>query len=69
MNTDFAIGYEINREALDTYIEQNTQHVSNFERSGGYTGVNIKIYCDEPSDYIYPILTWNPDAPLEKPTI
>lgn len=68
INTDFDVGYEINREALDTYISQNTDHVSNFERSGGYTGVNIKFFCDEPENFEYPILTWDPLNPENAPT-
>lgn len=69
INTDFEVGYEINREALDTYISENTRYISNFERSGGYTGVNIKFFCDEPDNFTYPILTWNSDEPLLKPEL
>lgn len=66
INTDFEIGYEINRQALDTYISQNTPHVSSYERSGGYTGVNIKFFCEEPENFMYPILTWNSEDPTER---
>lgn len=67
INTDFDVGYSINRESLDTYISQNTSHVSNYERSGGYTGVNIKFFCEEPEHFTYPILKWNQESPLDKP--
>jgi len=67
INTDFDIGYEINREALDTYISEHTDFISNFERSGGYTGVNIKCFCKEPENYTYPILKWDINDPLKKP--
>lgn len=67
INTDFEIGYEINRETLDTYITNNTHYISNFERSGGYTGVNIKFICSEPENFEYPILTWDSNSPSSAP--
>ena len=30
INTDFEVGYEINREALDTYISENTRYFSTY---------------------------------------
>ena len=42
-NIDFDIGFVINREALDNYINTNTEFRSLLETSIGYTGVNIKI--------------------------
>lgn len=68
INTDFDVGYEIDREALDTYISNNTPYISNFERSGGYTGVNIKFICEEPENFEYPILEWDTQNPSLKPT-
>lgn len=42
-NIDFDIGYTINREALDRYINTQTDYRSLLETSAGYTGVNIKL--------------------------
>ena len=42
-NVDFNIGYFINREHLNRYINENTEYNSLLETSFGYTGVNIKI--------------------------
>lgn len=58
INTDFSIGYMINREALDIYVSEHTYHSSNFERSGGYTGVNIKLSCND-NGQIYPQITFD----------
>ena len=41
-NIDFNIGFNVNREALDTYINTKTDYKSILETSFGYTGVNIK---------------------------
>lgn len=52
-NIDFNLGFNINREALDDYINTKTTFNSILETSFGYTGVNIKIpldkSCGEPS--------------------
>jgi TATA-box binding protein (TBP) (component of TFIID and TFIIIB) len=45
-NIDFDIGYTINREALDRYINTHTEYRSLLETSAGYTGVNIKFPFD-----------------------
>ena len=42
-NIDFNIGYIINREELNRYINEHTEYNSLLETSFGYTGVNIKI--------------------------
>ena len=42
-NIDFNIGFLVNRENLDKYINVNTDFNSLLETSFGYTGVNIKI--------------------------
>lgn len=42
-NIDFNLGFLINREILDEYINVNTSHLSIFEANFGYTGVNIKV--------------------------
>jgi TATA-box binding protein (TBP) (component of TFIID and TFIIIB) len=45
-NIDFSLGFEINRENLDYYINTKTSHTSLLETTAGYTGVNIKIKVD-----------------------
>lgn len=42
-NVDFYLGFQVNREALDEYINMHTPYTSLFETTLGYTGVNIKI--------------------------
>jgi len=42
-NIDFNLGFLVNRENLDKYINKNTDYNSLLETSFGYTGVNIKI--------------------------
>ena len=42
-NINFSLGFNINRENLDKYINTNTDYRSLLETSFGYTGVNIKI--------------------------
>lgn len=42
-NIDFNLGFVVDREKLDDYINANTRFSSLFETSIGYTGVNIKI--------------------------
>jgi TATA-box binding protein (TBP) (component of TFIID and TFIIIB) len=50
-NIDFNIGFLINREILNMYINTNTEHNSLLETSFGYTGVNIKIPFTTPFDH------------------
>jgi TATA-box binding protein (TBP) (component of TFIID and TFIIIB) len=42
-NINFNLGFCINRENLDEYINTKTKYYSLLETSFGYTGVNIKI--------------------------
>jgi len=42
-NINFNLGFCINRENLDEYINTKTRYYSLLETSFGYTGVNIKI--------------------------
>ena len=42
-NIDFNLGFTVNREVLDEYINTMTDYNSLLETSFGYTGVNIKI--------------------------
>lgn len=45
-NINFNLGFCINRENLDEYINTKTRYYSLLETSFGYTGVNIKIPLD-----------------------
>lgn len=47
-NIDFDLGFNIDREKLDSHINMKTDFVSILEDSIGYTGVNIKIPMDKP---------------------
>jgi hypothetical protein len=42
-NIDFPLGFQINRENLDIYINTHTPYTSLLETTFGYTGVNIKM--------------------------
>lgn len=42
-NCDFALGFLVDREKMDSYFNENTSSYSLLETSIGYTGVNIKI--------------------------
>lgn len=42
-NIDFSLGFYVNREELDSYINDETEWTSLLETSFGYTGVNIKV--------------------------
>jgi hypothetical protein len=50
-NIDFNLGFTINKENLDHYINTKTDFNSLLETSFGYTGVNIKIPLCIPSDF------------------
>ena len=45
-NINFNLGFCINRENLDEYINTKTKYYSLLETSFGYTGVNIKILLE-----------------------
>ena len=45
-NINFNLGFCINRENLDEYINSKTKYYSLLETSFGYTGVNIKIMLE-----------------------
>jgi TATA-box binding protein (TBP) (component of TFIID and TFIIIB) len=57
-NIDFSLGFNVNREELDSYINEETEYHSLLETSFGYTGVNIKI----------PIIDDIEDMPLRRLT-
>jgi len=42
-NIDFNYGFIVNREQVDKYMNNSTEHNSLLETSFGYTGVNIKF--------------------------
>lgn len=42
-NIDFSLGFNVNRENLDNYMNSNTPYTSLLEPTLGYTGVNIKM--------------------------
>ena len=42
-NIDFNIGFEVDREKLDIYMNEDNKYNSLLEASFGYTGVNIKF--------------------------
>lgn len=46
-NIDFSTGFQINREALDIFINTKTPYTSLLETTIGYTGVNIKFPVTE----------------------
>lgn len=47
-NIDFGLGFNIDRERLDRYFNNETNYNSLLETSIGYTGVNIKIPFKKP---------------------
>jgi len=49
-NKDFKVNYCINREKLDSFINDKTEYTSLFEPTFGYSGVNIKIPMKEKID-------------------
>ena len=42
-NINFSLGFCVNKENLDDYVNKNTRYYSLLETTFGYTGVNIKI--------------------------
>ena len=42
-NIDFPLGFLVDRQNLDTYLNNSSDYKSLLETSFGYTGVNIKI--------------------------
>lgn len=53
-NIDFNIGFPIDREKLDEFINSQSVYNSLLETSFGYTGVNIKIKVDGNIDFDLP---------------
>ena len=46
-NVDFSLGFQVNREKLDIFVNTKTNHTSLLETTIGYTGVNIKMLVPE----------------------
>lgn len=46
-NIDFAVGFQLDREKFDIFVNSETKHTSLLETTIGYTGVNIKIPVPE----------------------
>lgn len=57
-NIDFSVGFNINRENLDKYINNNTEYNSLLQTDFGYTGVNIKIPLNRPGDMLLKKIVW-----------
>jgi len=58
-NVDYDIGYNINRQKLDYYINNDSdEFISIFEPSAVYAGVNIKIPSTDPVDKRITNLYW-----------
>lgn len=53
-NIDFNIGFPIDREKLDEFINSQSMYNSLLETSFGYTGVNIKIKVNQDVDFDLP---------------
>ena len=58
-NIDFNVGFPINREKLDVFINERTRHKSLLETSFGYTGVNIKIEIRKVISFNVPCMYYN----------
>ena len=58
-NIDFSLGFTLDREKLDEYINVHTNYYSLLETSIGYTGVNVKIPVTKPiTELRLKELTW-----------
>jgi TATA-box binding protein (TBP) (component of TFIID and TFIIIB) len=64
-NIDFNVGFCINRQKLDTIINESTNINSLLETSFGYTGVNIKFPIEQEIDVSIPRLRYHPDKTVE----
>lgn len=58
-NIDYNIGFSINREKLDVFINSQTHYNSLLETSFGYTGVNIKMKVEDEFDFDLPCLSYD----------
>ena len=68
-NVDFNLGFIVHREALDRYINANTEYNSLLETSFGYTGINIKFAINKSLDNLeIPTFTLVDDNWIESST-
>ena len=68
-HVDFNLGFIVNREALDRYINANTEYNSLLETSFGYTGINIKFAINKSLDNLkIPTFTLVDDDWIESST-
>lgn len=49
-NIKFDLGFKVDRECLNEYINRETSHSSIFETTIGYAGVNVKFEADSKHD-------------------
>ena len=61
-NINFSLGFCINKENLDDYINKNTDYISLLETTFGYTGVNIKMPLEKMDDMPITKMTFIPDS-------
>jgi len=60
-NIDFNLGFQVNRENLDRYINCYTPYNSLLETSFGYTGVNIKMPMNRAQNYDLKLISYKDD--------
>ena len=46
-NCDFSLGFKVDRQKLDIFLNRESKYSSLFETSFGYTGVNVKIQVEK----------------------
>lgn len=59
-NINFSLGFCINKESLNEYIFQHTDHNSLLETTFGYTGVNIKMQIPDVTTIPVIRCVWDP---------
>lgn len=63
-NVNYSVGYKIDRQSLDTFMNENTEFRSIFEPSYRYSGVNIKLKSENYVDNRMTALYWTKDGKL-----
>lgn len=61
-NIKFDLGFKVDREAINDFINRSTTHNSIFETTIGYAGVNAKFEVDPKHDSEFSVLYDNYDA-------
>lgn len=59
-NIDFNIGFPIDRERLDEFVNTRSEYNSLLDTSFGYTGVNVKIRVNRGTDFDMPCQQYDP---------